>query len=328
MNGFVLSLIAGLLPMILYAWLLYYLDRYEKEPLKLLIGVFIWGAVVAAGAAFVINSLTGFGVLLLTKSEFTTQLAVSTLVAPLVEETLKGAAVLVVYLLFKPEFDSPLDGIVYAGIAALGFAATENIWYIHQLGYVQNGLRGLVEITIVRVFLVGWQHPFYTSFTGLGLALSRQSKEGLWRWLFPFIGWSFAVAFHTLHNLFASFASSTPGVILNLAWDWTGYLGLLVLILLLIQREQKWMKEYLAPVRDEGLIGPAQYQIACSAWRQGFVILESLGKGNVRQVRRFYQACGDLMHKKRQQLRHSDEPRTGSEIQHLRAELRSLAEQI
>lgn len=328
MNGFLLSLIAGLLPMLLFAWLLYYLDRYEKEPLKLLVGVFLWGAVIAAGAAFAINSLTGFGVLLLTRSEFTSQVAISTLVAPLVEETLKGAAVLAIYLLFKSEFDSPLDGIIYAGIAALGFAATENVWYIHQLGYVPNGFRGLVEITIIRVFLVGWQHPFYTSFTGLGLSLSRQSKEGLWRWLFPFLGWSFAVAFHTLHNLFASLVSGTPGVILNLIWDWSGYLGLLILILLLIHREQKWMRVYLAPVCDEGLMSPAQYQIACSAWRQSFALLGALGKGNVRQTKRFYQTCGDLMHKKRQLVRLGDETETGQEIRNLRAKLASLTSQI
>lgn len=328
MTGFLLSVLTGLLPMILFAWLLYYLDRYEKEPLKLLAGVFIWGGVIAAGAAFLINSFTSLGLLLLTKSELTSQLATSTLVAPVVEEILKGAAVLVVYLLYKPEFDSPLDGIVYAGIAALGFAATENIWYIHQFGYLQNGYRGLMEITLVRVLLVGWQHPFYTSFTGLGLALSRQARDSLWRWLFPFLGLGFAIAFHLLHNLLASLVSSAPGVIFNVIWDWSGYLGLLLLILLLIRREQNWMKTYLKLELDQGWISQEHFQVACSAWRQSLALGKGILEGNSRQIRRFYQACGDLMHKSRQVTLQNNVFEAEQEIIRLRAELGLLAERI
>jgi len=328
MSGFLLSIAAGILPMLLYAWFLYYLDRYEKEPFLLLLSMFSWGALIAAGAAFLINSFTSLGIYFITQNQLASQIATSMLVAPLVEETLKGSAILLVYLLFKPEFDSPLDGIVYGGIAGLGFAASENAWYIHQFGYQQTGLRGIFEIAFVRVILVGWQHPFYTAFTGLGLALSRQSKQEFWRWSLPFLGWSFAVAFHTLHNLFASLSSSTPGMVLNLAWDWTGYLGLLVLILLLIKREQKWMKEYLAPVRDEGLIHPAQYQIACSAWRQGFALLEGIFQGNARYVKRFYQACGDLMHKLRQNGNRPGDSAAYNYINQLKTEIEWLGEKI
>lgn len=325
MNGHLISLAAGILPMLLYAWFLYYLDRYEKEPLKLLVGMFLWGALIAAGSAFVINSISSIGIFFFTQSQLVTQLATSALIAPLVEETLKGAAVLIVFLLFRPEFDSPLDGIVYGGIAALGFAATENVWYIHQFGYLPNGFQGLLEITLVRVVLVGWQHPFYTAFTGLGFALARQARESIWRWFFPLLGWGFAVAFHLFHNLFATFASHTGKLgLLNLLWDWSGYLGLLVLILLLIKREQSWMRTYLAPERDRGLLDPQQYLTACSAWRQGFIYLRSLLTGNAQQSRRFYQTCGNLMHKLRQQDRQVDEPGVSLEIDRLRADLVSL----
>lgn len=329
MNGYLISLAAGILPMLLYAWFLYYLDRYEKEPLKLLSGMFLWGALIAAGSAFVINSLSSLGIYFFTQSQFATQLATSALIAPLVEETLKGAAVLIVFLLFKPEFDSPLDGIVYGGIAALGFAATENFWYIYQFGFLPNGFQGLLEISLVRVVLVGWQHPFYTAFTGLGFALARLARETPWRWFFPILGWGFAVAFHLLHNLFATFVSATGKLgLLNLFWDWSGYVGLLGLILLLIKREQSWMRTYLAPERDRGLLDPRQYQIACSAWRQGFDYLHSLITGNARKSRRFYQTCGNLMHKLRQQDRHGSEPGFKLEIERLRADLGSLSNEI
>ena len=126
--GLLISILAGVLPMAFYSWILYYVDRYEKEPVRLLLGVFAWGGLVAAGVAFLINTVTSSGIYFLTGNEFATQLTVSTLVAPVVEETLKGIAVLVVFLVFRNEFDSLLDGLVYGGITALGFAATENAW--------------------------------------------------------------------------------------------------------------------------------------------------------------------------------------------------------
>jgi len=326
--GITISIMAGVLPMAFYAWVLYYLDRYEKEPLKLLVSVFLWGGIIAAGAAFVINSITSSGIYFITQSEFATQLTISTLVAPVVEETLKGAAVLIVFLFFRSEFDSLLDGLVYAGIAALGFAATENSWYIYQLGFLEYGWEGLLKMTFVRSVLVGWQHPLYTAFIGLGFAFSRRSKEPFIRWISPLVGWTLAVILHLLHNLFAGLFQSNAGLAFATIWDWSGYLGLLILILLLIRREQRWMKEYLAPEHQLDLLSDEQFQIACSAWKQGLAFFKARLDGNYLEVKDLYQTCGDLMHKKRQLARHGDELGSALEVQRLRGELRKLAEQI
>jgi len=326
--GVLLSITAGVIPMAFYAWILYYLDRYEREPIKLLVGVFLWGSVIAASAAFIINSITSSGIYFLTQSEFATQITISTLVAPVVEETLKGAAVLIVFLFFRSEFDSLLDGLVYAGITALGFAATENAWYIHQLGFLEYGWEGLIKMAFIRVVLVGWQHPFYTAFIGLGLAFSRRSKEPFFRWIAPLLGWIAAVAFHLLHNLFSGLFQSNAGLVFAMIWDWSGYLGLLLLIFLLIKREQHWMKEYLAAEYKQDLLSSEQFQIACSAWKQGLAYLRARITGNYREVKDLYQSCGDLMHKKRQLARHGDELGTALEIQRLRSDLEILAENM
>jgi RsiW-degrading membrane proteinase PrsW (M82 family) len=325
MNGLLVSSLAGMGPMVFYAWLLYYLDRYEKEPLRLLLGVFLWGAVIAAGSAFMINSITSRGIYLLTQSEQSAQLTVSTLIAPLAEETLKGAAVLLVFLIFRSEFDSPLDGIIYAGITALGFAATENIWYIHQFGFLQNGYRGIADLTVIRSLLIGWQHPFYTAFIGLGLALSRNAQRTAGEWLFPLLGWLFAIAFHLSHNLLASLTSSQGYFGLIAIWDWSGYVGLMALILALIKREQSWMREYLSEEVEGGLINPNQFRTACSAARQTFTYLKSLIRGNYDLERRFFQGCGNLMHKKRQLSKNGDHLEVIFEIQRLRSEIGMLS---
>ncbi|MCJ7700424.1 MAG: PrsW family intramembrane metalloprotease [Anaerolineales bacterium] len=171
--GFITSLLFGFVPMLVFSGILYWLDRYEKEP-KLVLGVvFTWGAIVAAGAAFLINTILGMGVYSITGSDIFTELTTGSLVAPIIEETLKGLAVLLVYLIFRSEFDSLLDGSVFAGIAALGFAATENSYYIYNYGFLEGGYRDLFQLVFIRVILVGWQHPFYTAFIGIGLALAR-----------------------------------------------------------------------------------------------------------------------------------------------------------
>ena len=51
------------------------------------------------------------------------------LVAPWIEEAAKGAAVLLVLLFRRREFDGVVDGIVLAGLSGVGFAFTENVLY-------------------------------------------------------------------------------------------------------------------------------------------------------------------------------------------------------
>ncbi len=106
----------------LYALWLYWFDRYEREPLPLLLGLFVWGAVVAAGGALVLNHALALVILDWTHSESLTQSANASVVAPLVEESLKGLAVLLALLTFPREFDSWLDGMIYAGMVALGLS--------------------------------------------------------------------------------------------------------------------------------------------------------------------------------------------------------------
>ena len=80
------TLFFGFAPMFLFAYILYWLDRYEKEPVILLGAVFAWGMIVAAGGAYVLNTLFGIGAYLLTGSEATADIATGSISAPLVEE--------------------------------------------------------------------------------------------------------------------------------------------------------------------------------------------------------------------------------------------------
>ena len=323
--GVFLSFLAGLLPMLFFAWIVYWIDRFEKEP-KILLGVvFIWGAVIAAGSAFVINTMVGMGVYLFTGSEAATDLTTGALIAPIVEESLKGLAVLLVFLIFRSEFDSILDGIVYAGIVALGFAATENAFYIYRFGYADNGINGLLWMVFVRVIMVGWQHPFYTAFTGIGLAIARMSRYTMIKLAAPLIGWSLAVFAHSLHNTLASALSGAQGLVLGTALDWTGWFFMLLFILWIVSRERRWISDQLQEEVFLGSITAAQYRTACSTWFQNSARLEALLQGRYQATARFYQVCAELAYKKKQLALVGEEQGNSHIIQQLRDELLKLS---
>ena len=106
------------------------MDRYEREPFWLLSLNFLWGSTGAIMFGIIGSLIMGIGV-----SEFIYQfanksdavtlsnIAGAVVVAPLVEESTKGAFLLIVA--FSRNFDGPVDGAVYGGAIGLGFGMTE-----------------------------------------------------------------------------------------------------------------------------------------------------------------------------------------------------------
>lgn len=322
--GVLLCIALGFLPMFFFAWIVYWADRYEKEPKLLLGAVFIWGAIVAAAGAFIINTVLGLGIYMFTGSELATELTTGSLIAPVIEESFKGLAVMLVFLAFRREFDSIMDGIVYAAVCALGFAATENAYYLYSYGFAESGFGGIVELFIIRVLLVGWQHPFYTSFTGVGLAVSRLSRHTAVKLLAPVTGWVFAVTAHALHNTLASFVSGLGGLAIVTLFDWSGWIVMFLFILWALYRERRNMLDHLREEVGNGVISAAQYTTACSAIRVSLARLNALFSGRFQSTARFYQLTAELAHKKQQRLILGEEYGNSAIIDQLRRELSSL----
>ena len=325
--GFLLALLLSFVPALLCAGMVYWLDRYEKEPRILLGAVFGWGAVVAVLGALVAQLLLEGAVTLVTGSQKVADMAGMTLFAPVTEESLKGAAVLVVFFFVRRELDSVMDGIVYAAVTALGFAATENVFYLFG-EYTEKGMQGMLGLFFLRVVLGIWDHPFYTSFIGIGLALSRLSRSNVIRWLAPPAGWGVALGFHSLHNTLATLSEGTPafGVVMFLL-DWGGWLFMSLLILVSIRREGRLLGTHLAEEVELGRLTLNQYRTAASSWARSGACLRALPCGRLRTTSRFYQVCGELAHKKEQLARLGDEGCNTALIEQLRAELAGLSDQ-
>jgi RsiW-degrading membrane proteinase PrsW (M82 family) len=325
--GFLLAFLLSFIPALLCATMVYWLDRYEKEPRILLGMVFGWGAVIAIlGAVVAQGFLTGV-MTAAGGSEQAADFAGMAVFAPVTEESLKGIAVLLVFLVLRREFDSVLDGIVYAAVVALGFAATEDLFYLYG-EFTEKGMDGMLGLFVLRIVMGIWDHPFYTSFIGIGLAMSRLSRSTFVRWVAPPVGWCLALGFHGLHNTLATLSEGTPGLaVLMLLVDWSGWLFMSILIFVLIRREGRLVGTQLKEEMDAGRLSPEQYRTASSSWARMGARLRALFRGRMGATRRFYQVCGELAHKKEQLARLGDEGRNIALVEQLRAELAGLSGQ-
>src|SRR5262245_56206050 len=119
----------ALVPTLLYGVLLWWLDRYEKEPLPLLLVAFMWGAVPAIALALILEVVAGIPLQEFVLVDQTREITEAGLVAPIVEEAVKAVILVVLFLAYQREFDNVLDGIVYGAMVGLGFAFVENVLY-------------------------------------------------------------------------------------------------------------------------------------------------------------------------------------------------------
>jgi RsiW-degrading membrane proteinase PrsW (M82 family) len=125
-------------------------DRFEKEPFWLVFLAFMFGIFSTFPAA--IGSALG-GKFIVYNGNLINTALFTFLVVAVSEEFAKFFFLR--YILFKrKEFNQPLDGIVYAVMIGMGFAAFENILYVAQGGFAVAMLRMLTAIPAHAVFAV------------------------------------------------------------------------------------------------------------------------------------------------------------------------------
>lgn len=287
-----LTLSLGLLPMLVFAVFTAWLRRYKPIPTSILVVVFLWGMIPAAGGAYFLNTLFNIGMLQLTGSAVASELGKISIIAPVVEELLKGLAVALVYFVARQEFDSPLDGLLLGGVAGLGFAAAENTLYIYRNGFIQYGWAGLMSQTILRVILAGWMHAYFSAFTGIGFGWAGTSRKPIHQMAWILSGYAMAVLAHAVHNSVGWLVSGFGGFILGLTLDWLGYGAMFIYILWLLYQEYKLIKRQLREEVMQGLISESQYKSALNPLTLSFARFSG-----ARSVR-FYHILGKLAHQK------------------------------
>ena len=289
--GIFLAALFGFPPMAVFAVVLTWLDIYEKEPPLLLISVFLWGFSVAAGSAFLINTLFGLSIFLITGNQGISDVTTAVFIGPLVEESVKGLALLLLFLYFRRQFNTPLDGIIYGSLIGFGFAAAENILYIFG-GFMRSGVSGLLMVALIRTVLIPFLHATLTSLTGIGLSVARLSK-GSKRYTAPAMGFAAAVGLHSLHN----FLTVTRIPILELASffiDWIGVISVILLLGYLLRNETRIMRKYLLEEVSLGNIRLDQYIDTVSPYRRNATCWTCLNAKRRSDLKSLYRLSGEL----------------------------------
>ncbi|NLT31047.1 MAG: PrsW family intramembrane metalloprotease [Propionibacterium sp.] len=146
-----------------YLWL----DRWEPEPPRLLIFAFLWGAGIAAGVSFGLNTVTALYV-------WPNDLWAMAVGAPLFEELTKGAFLLFMLTgLRRRQMTSLVDCLVYAGMVGLGFAWVEDMIYFAR----SESVATTVQLFVVRMLMAVFAHPLFTSLTAIGIYLSLRHRN-------------------------------------------------------------------------------------------------------------------------------------------------------
>ncbi len=270
-------------PLAIYLWIPRLIDRYDPEPWWALALVLGWGAIAACGVAATVNTGVEVAATEITGGKEFGQIAGVCFSAPIVEEGMKGMAVLGVFYFLRREFDGVVDGVIYATFVALGFAATENIiYYANAVKSDPNG--NVLAVTfLLRGVLAPWGHPLYTSMTGIGFGIARETHRPWLRWMAPIFGYCAAMFLHCMWNT----ASTISGFLFLLMLPlWLLFVAAFIGILIwLVVRKGKIIRMHL---QDEVLLGtltPQELALVTSAVGGMLEGVVQLGRRGGAQVR-------------------------------------------
>jgi RsiW-degrading membrane proteinase PrsW (M82 family) len=251
-TAMIIGAMFALPPLAIYLWVPWIVDRYDPEPWWALLMALAWGGIAACGFSALINtSVHTVGNMMFGRAGG--DFLGACVSAPIVEEGSKAMAVAFMYFFWRREFDGVVDGVIYATFAALGFAAVENILYYGNAAKAEMMMNreGLLAGTfVVRGILAPWGHPLYTSMTGLGFGIARETTKTWLKWLAPIGGYMFAAFLHSTWNTAATISNAL--VLLMLPLWFIFVICFFVLVLWLVRRKGRIIRDHL---KDEVLMG-------------------------------------------------------------------------
>jgi RsiW-degrading membrane proteinase PrsW (M82 family) len=297
----------------------FWLDRYEPEPTRLLVVAFAWGALVATGAALVVQTVDS---MLNGSSEQWSAIVT----APVTEEAAKGFFVLLLLWLRRHVIDGLVDALVYAGLVGVGFAFTENILYFGR-AIAESSTPGsdLVQIFFLRGVMSPFAHAIFTGTTGLIMGLAAR------RW-------------HSGVSVLAFFVGLVPAMILHNRWNSMGqdflaqyvlvqvpiFLFAVACIVVLRVAETRLTRQRLQEYAAAGWFAPAEVELLATPGgrRQAVRWAGSYNRGD--QMKEFVKAATRLAFTRQRILSGRDVPsHQQDEVQQLRhlTELRAAVQQ-
>lgn len=253
------SALAAIIPMSTYLFLIWKFDRYDREPFKLVLIDYFWGAagtiVLALIGSFLISTFFSFFI----KNELELNQFNSVVVAPVVEEITKGFFLLII--ISNRKFDNITDGIVYGGAIGLGFGMTENFLYFISFA---ESVQSWIMLVIIRSLFSAVMHCVSTATLGAFLGYAK-FKPKLQKVFYGLLGLLIAILIHSTWNFTLNYKSIAP----------LGFLFLFISIIIFIaafsisvRSERKIIYNELKEEVDRGLIPELHLNILSSPTRE------------------------------------------------------------
>lgn len=191
-------LLLAIAPAMMIILYIYFKDKFEKEPVRFLFKNFLMGAIVSVVITLILSAVANYIYPLTDTTSIYQQFINAFFLVGLVEEFSKY--IIVKYYAQKnSEFNEPFDGIVYAVMVSMGFAALENILYVFEHGAATG---------ILRAFTAVPAHATFGILMGYFMGLAKFSKN---KQLLNFTGLVVATFFHGSYDFFL-FINFIPGI--------------------------------------------------------------------------------------------------------------------
>jgi protease PrsW len=321
------ALLLALVPSLIYLFVLNLIDRYEKEPWRILIACLGMGALVAPAAS--VAALIVLGRPAGLPPAFAPGRSPDALTG-VVESIAVGIVLVAIVRSVRQEFDDVLDGVIYGAAIGAGFGAAET--FLYALG----GTSQLTTITIAQLLIAGLNHAFYGAVIGavLGWARDLQPRQAAAATILGVATAAWLQAFHdTLPLILAHVlgkpdaAVGTASKLLADAVNWLGILAVVVIVALSWRREARILQDELHDEVAHGVVSAADYSTLTSfggRLRRQAALLRGSGLGSVIRLRRRYAAEGELAFHKwqlRRRVGHGPDPARGDRLRDL---IRSL----
>jgi len=285
----------GILQTFVYLLFIRFIDLYERESYWYVVPVFLWGLIGATTISLILNTMgaTFLGVLF---GGGAAQALTAIFVAPFVEETSKGLALFLAFVVAWAvsrrrgalEFAGVMDGIVYGSAVGFGFSLTEDVLYYAQAG---------PETFVVRRVFGGFAHAAFTSLTGIGLGLIPWVRSPFGKVLLPVLGLLAAILAHMVFN----FTATVGGTIV--------YGVLFVVLIAYVVLIASWLSVERRTIRDElreevsfGTITEEEYRVLPTYFRRTARYLGLIFRGRFgewRLARKVHGTAVDLAFTKR-----------------------------
>ena len=311
----------GILQAVIYLLFMRAIDLYEREPLRYVIPVFLWGFAVATTVSLVFNTLFQLTLSSVTSVK-TASFFTAVVEAPVVEECSKGLALLLIFFIAYlvrrrsglMEFAGVMDGIVYGSAVGFGFAIAEDLLYGLQYG---------PETFLVRRIFGGFAHASFTALTGIGLGLVPWVQSTVLKVVLPVLGLMGAILLHATFNFTATVFGPVGYLVLFCV-----ILVYIIVIFVWLYIERRAIREELKDEVSTGTITAQQYAILPSYFRTTTYYIKLIFTGRLGtwfRARKLNAAAVDLALAKRL-ARRAGSPGSMNRVRILRRKILDLRE--